>query len=212
MTSPDAPSGARPTPRGAFAGPIVQVVVVLLAAIALSLVLSPLAGGVLVAAGLLAVIVRQATLPAGQLRDAAGAPHPHGGARHVIVVADATLDGEEPAAAIRAAAGADAQIEVVAPVLVSRLHYATSDRDAELAAARERLDASLAWAHAHGFRAHGTIGSDEPETAMADALRDFGAEAIVIVTDGERTTRWAEARELERARAELAIPVVHVRV
>jgi len=88
-----------------------------------------------------------------------------------------------------------------------------SDRDAEMEAARRRLDASLAWAREHGFTATGTIGSDQPEAAMADALRRSGAEAILVVTDGEGDSRgWAERRELKRADAELALPVMHVQV
>ena len=38
----------------------------------------------------------------------------------------------------------------------------------------------------------------------------FVAETILIVTDGSRTTRWAEQLELERTRAELDIPTAHV--
>lgn len=203
---------AKPPSRTPFRATAVGVVVLLAAVIALAILVSPLAGGVLLAIGMVLLIVHVAMRPEGQLRDAAQAPHPHGGAQHVIVVADTELAGDRVAEAIRETAGDGAQLDVVAPVLVSHLHYAMSDRDAELAAARRRLDASLAWAREHGFRARGTVGSDEPETAMADALRDFGAEAIVVVTDGAGKSGWAEDRELDRARAELAIPVVHVRV
>ena len=54
------------------------------------------------------------------------------------------------------------------------------------------------------------VGADEPVTAIADELRDFGAAAMVIVTNGSRARRWAEQLELERARAELDIPVARV--
>ena len=64
-----------------------------------------------------------------------------------------------------------------------------------------------------GGEATGTIGSDEPETPTADALRRSGAKAILLVTDGEGDSHgWAERRELKRADAELALPVVHVQV
>ncbi|HEX4806585.1 MAG TPA: hypothetical protein VFU94_11855 [Conexibacter sp.] len=81
-----------------------------------------------------------------------------------------------------------------------------------IAAAQRRLEASLAWARAHGFTATGSIGSDDPETAMADALRRSGAEAVVIVHDGEDGATRLEQRAFRRADAELAIPVVHVHV
>ena len=65
-------------------------------------------------------------------------------------------------------------------------------------------------AGSHGFEARGEVGPDEPVTAIADELRDFGAEAMLIVTDGLRATRWAEQLEFERAGAELDIPVARV--
>ncbi|HEX7291279.1 MAG TPA: hypothetical protein VF250_09155 [Conexibacter sp.] len=130
----------------------------------------------------------------------------------MLVVADAPLSGEDPAERIRQTAGEHPQLDVIAPVLVSQAHFATSDRDAEMADARQRLDATLAWARAHGFTATGTIGSDDPETAMADALRRSGAEAILFVTRDEDERTRLEERALRRADAELAIPVVHVTV
>ena len=71
-------------------------------------------------------------------------------------------------------------------------------------------DGGTVSAGSHGFEARGEVGPDEPVTAIADELRDFGAEAMLIVTDGSRATRWAEQLEPERARAELDIPVARV--
>lgn len=190
---------------------VVRLVVLVVVAVALSVVATPLAGGLALAVGLVLLISYEATRPSGLLRAAEHAPHPHGGSRHVVVVADAVLTGDELAEAIRAVAGPDSEFDVLAPLLVSHTHYATSDHDAESESAKARLNASLEWAAAHGFHARGEVGDDEPATAMADELRDFGADAVSIVTDGERKTRWAEARELERARAELDIPVIHLR-
>ncbi len=201
--------------RSPFVATAIGVVVLLLAVIVLSIFVSPLAGGLLLAIGLVLLIVHIAMRPEGQLRDAASETVPSSarvGRRRVLVVADAPLSGEEPAARIRETAGQDPQLDVVAPVLVSQTHFAMSDRDAEMAEAQQRLETSLAWAHAHGFTATGTIGSDDPETAMADALRRSGAEAILFVSRGEDERTRLEDRALRRADAELAIPVVHVEV
>ena len=162
------------------------------------MVASPLAGGVILALGLVVLIAYEATRPSGLLRDAEHAPHAHGGRRHVVVVADTALAGEAPAEAIISAAGRDAQLDVLAPMLVSHTHYVTSDHDAEARTAQVRLERSLEWAAAHGFHARGEVGDDEPATAMADELRDFGADAVIIVTDGDR--RHEMGRE-PRARA-----------
>jgi hypothetical protein len=181
-------------------------------ALAVSLVASPLGGGVVFALGLVVLVVYEVTRPAGMLRAAEDAPHPRGGPRHVLVVADAALAGEEVAQAIVEAAGPQAQLNVLAPLLVSRTHYVTSDHDAEAHEAEARLNSSLQWAAGHGFRARGQVGADEPVAAMADQLRDFGAQAAVIVTRRGHRPGWAEARQLKRARAELDITFTHVEV
>jgi len=201
-----------PTSLRAFIPAVLRLAALAAVAVGVSVVASPLAGGVVLALGLVVLISYEATRPSGLLRDAEHAPHAHGGRRHVVVVADTALAGDELADAIVTAAGPDAQLDVLAPMLVSHTHYVTSDHDAEARAADARLKISLEWASAHGFHARGEVGDDEPATAMADELRDFGADAVVIVTNDDRRTRWAEKRELERARAELDIPVVHVRV
>jgi hypothetical protein len=201
--------------RSPFVATAIGVVVLLLAVIALAIFVNPLAGGLVFAIGLVLLIVHLAMRPEGQLRDAARDTVPSGarvGRRRVLVVADAPLTGEEPAARIREAGGENPQLDVVAPVLVSQTHFATSDRDREMAEAQQRLDATLAWARQHGFTATGTIGSDDPETAMADALRRSGAEAVLFVSRGEDDRTRLEERALRRADAELAIPVVHVQV
>lgn len=201
--------------RSPFVATAVGVGVLLLVVIALSILVSPLAGGLLLAIGLVLTIVHIAMRPEGQLRDAARDTVPSServGRRRVLVVADAPLSGEEPAARIRETAGEDPQLDVIAPVLVSQAHFAMSDRDREMADAQRRLDATLTWARDHGFTATGTIGSDDPETAMADALRRSGAEAILFVSRGEDDRTRLEDRALRRADAELAIPVVHVTV
>lgn len=207
---------ARRPSRSPFFATAIGVAVLIVGAIALGVLVHPLAGGLLFGIGLILLILHIAIRPEGQLRDAAAETVPasqRDGRPCVLVVADAPLAGEEVAARIRETLGEDVQLDVIAPVLVSPLHYAMSDRDAEMEEARRRLDTSLAWAREHGFSAHGTIGSDEPETAMADALRRSGAEAIVVVTGDHQARRgWAERRELKRPDAELEIPVVHVEV
>lgn len=201
--------------RSPFVATAIGVAVLLVAVIALGVFVNPLAAGLLFAIGLVLLIVHIAMRPEGQLRDAATDTVPSServGRKRMLVVADAPLAGEEPAQRIRETLGDDPQLDVIAPVLVSQVRFAMSDRDEEMAEAQRRLDASLAWARDHGFTATGTIGSDDPETAMADALRRSGAEAVLFVSRGEDERTRLEDRALRRADAELAIPVVHVQV
>ena len=104
------------------------------------------------------------------------------------------------------------ELDVLAPVLTSHLHYAVSDIDTELAEARKRLDESLAWARRSGFVARGEVGDPDPTTAIEDELRDFGGDAVVVVTHPRERETWQEHGELERLRRELRVPVEHVMV
>lgn len=146
--------------------------------------------------------------------DAEHEQHPHGGApdqRHVVVIANQALSGDELRHRLTEM-GERIELDVLAPVLTSRLHYVVSDIDSELAEARKRLAQSLAWARQSGFVARGEVGDPNPTTAIEDELRDFGADAVVVVTHPRELETWQERGELERLRRELGVPVEHVMV
>jgi hypothetical protein len=129
----------------------------------------------------------------------------------VLVVANRTLAGGELHEQMRAAADRDAEFHIVAPILVSRVHYFASDVDKELDEARERLDGALAWAKAEGLDASGTVG--DPNAALGvieDQLRLFGADEVIISTHPEGKSNWLETGIVERLREELDVPVRHV--
>jgi len=147
------------------------------------------------------------------LREAEHAPHPHGardGRRHVLVVANETLAGDELRERILDGHGAGVEVDVLAPVLTTHLQLGVTDVDRETAAARERLERSLAWARAQGIDARGTVGDASPALALEDALRDFGADEVIVVTHPRDRELWQERQELERLRGELDVPVDHV--
>jgi hypothetical protein len=131
--------------------------------------------------------------------------------RRVLVVANRTLAGEELREALRRAAADGAELHVVAPILPSRVHYIASDVDQELADARDRLAAALAWAREEGLDADGKVG--DPFTAFGaveDELRAFGADEVIISTLPPGRSNWLEAGILQRLRDELDVPVTHV--
>lgn len=147
------------------------------------------------------------------LRDAAHASHPHGaagGRRHILVVAGVTLAGESLAAELRSAGGVDAQLDVLAPIQASRSHHWASDLDREREEARVRLDASLAWATAHGFVASGHVGDADPLVAIEDELRDFGADEVIVAAHRDEHPSWLASRMLSQLERELDIPVRQV--
>ena len=199
--------------RFVFAGGAVIVVSVLLGWLT-----TPLAGVAFFVVALVVGAIAYLRAPNPEhrtpLADAENEPHPYGGAPgkcHVVVVANQALSGDELRQRLTEM-GERLELDVLAPVLTSHLHYAVSDIDAELAEARKRLDQSLAWARRSGFVARGEVGDPNPTTAIEDELRDFGADAVVVVTHPGELETWQEQGELERLQRELRVPVEHVMV
>ncbi len=150
------------------------------------------------------------------LREAAAAPHPHGGVagrRHVLVIANEALSSAGNLHQLLIGEGpVDVEIDVLAPVLTSHVHHGVSDIDRELEQARARLERSLAWARDHGIDARGEVGDPDTITAIEDELRDYDADEVIVVTHARERERWQEHGELERLRRELDVPVTHVAV
>ena len=135
-----------------------------------------------------------------QLKDAAVEGGSHSG-KHVLVVANVPLEGEELARELKGRG----VIDVLAPPLPSRTHLAVSDVDRELADAKSRLAKSLAWAHVHGLHARGEVGDPSTFTGIADELRGFGADEVFVVFRAGETR--AAGKEIERLQDDLSVPV-----
>jgi hypothetical protein len=147
------------------------------------------------------------------LRAAAQEPHPHGaspGKRHVLIIANEPLSGAELREVIVEQDGNRVEVDVLAPVLTSHVHFGVSDFDREVQEARTRLEDSLEWVRAQGITARGEVGDPSPTTAIEDELRDFGADEVIVVTHPREREIWQERGELERLRRELDVPVTHV--
>jgi hypothetical protein len=185
--------------------------------VAVGLALSPVWGAALFAILTLGVLLAdllakdsQRPLP---LRAAAHAPHPDASANawRILVVANESLEGEDVRAAILGHAKLRPELMVVAPVLVSRTHFVTTDVDREIDQARERLALTLDWARTHGLPARGHIGDPmHPMLAVEDDLRRFGPDEVIVATHPAESANWQEADLMARLRFELDVPVTHV--
>ncbi len=164
------------------------------AALLVGALAGPEYGIVMLAAGVAAGVVFEL---AGR-EDRAAPPPPHVGARRVLVVAGAPLGGE----ALEEALDGAGELAVLAPVLASRAHHWASDVDRERAEAGERLDASLAWAAAHGLAARGEVGD-----GIEDEQRAFGADEVIVVLRAHERRSWLADRMLAQLDRELAVPV-----
>jgi len=147
------------------------------------------------------------------LRRASREEHPHGaspGERHVLVIANEALSGSALRERILAEDDGRLEVDVLAPVLTSRVHYGVSDIDRELVDARARLQRSMAWAREQGIAARGEVGDPSVSSAVEDELRDFGADEVLVVTAPPVNETWQERDELERLRRELDVPVTQI--
>jgi nucleotide-binding universal stress UspA family protein len=123
------------------------------------------------------------------------------------VVTSVTLAGEELGRELAAAGGPEVELDVLVPIVASRSHYWASDFDREREEARERLEASLAWAAEHGFAARGEVGDPDPLIAIEDELRDFGADEVIVVRHSGERRSWLANRMLGHLARELDVPV-----
>ena len=137
----------------------------------------------------------------------------HGAAdeRHILVIANETVGGEELLRLVRdRSEGVREEVLVVCPALNSPLRTWTSDEDGARAAAQARLDVSLGRLTAAGIHVRGEVGDGDPVQAVDDALRTFGADEIVISTHPAGRSNWLERGVVQAVRERFDVPVTHV--
>jgi hypothetical protein len=131
--------------------------------------------------------------------------------RRILVIANETVGGGELRDAIeRAVSGYRAHVLVVVPALNTKLRHWVSDEDGARAAAQSRLADSLARLSAAGIDARGEVGDADPVQSIADGLRTFGADEVIISTHPEGRSNWLERGVVDTARERFAVPITHV--
>lgn len=115
----------------------------------------------------------------------------------VLVVANSGLSQPELTARLRQIlAKRPTEIRVVAPAApASRLRALADDVDDERRAAAARLESLLAKLRSAGVAASGHVDDEgDPHSALADGLREFGADEVLLVPGDERG--WPKAVRL----------------
>lgn len=129
---------------------------------------------------------------------------------NVLVVANDTHGGRALIDAIKARAQAgDASFIVIAPQNRPQsglVIYDEAVRDAAMNRVRATLDA-LAEA---GITARGDVMDPDPFVATLDAVREYGADEIIISTHPETRSGWLRRDLIERVRDATGLPVEHV--
>ena len=181
-----------------------------------AIVIASVAGGTWVALGvfiaLTAAVVAWWARARSEVQTEKTLPRPHAaGERRILVIANETVGGHTLRSAIlERSLDVREEVLVVTPALNSPIRHWVSDDDDARAAAQERLEKSLAQLAAAGVEARGEVGDGDPLQAIADALRTFGADEIIISTHPEGRSNWLERGIVEHARERFAVPITHV--
>ena len=134
-----------------------------------------------------------------------------GGAHRVLVLANETVGGGALLDEIRnRTKGRSSEILVVTPAITSQVKHWVSDVDDALAEADRRREASVSAIRAMGLEARGEVGDSDPNVAVEDALRSFPADEVIISTHPPERSRWLERGVVDKARAEIELPITHV--
>jgi hypothetical protein len=131
--------------------------------------------------------------------------------RRVLVVVDQPCTAPELCASVRGYVGTD-RIEalVIAPAHGSPETQWYVDEDAARAHATHRLRACVACLARDGIHASGQLSDPDPVQAIADALHEFPADEILLISAPKRPSSWLRQNVIDRARRTFAQPVRHV--
>ena len=131
--------------------------------------------------------------------------------RRLLVVVDEPCTSPQLCASIRAHAGRrPLEALVIAPAhdLPATQWYV--DEEAARADATHRLRACVACLGQDGIRVRGELGDGDPLQAIGDALYEFPADEILIISAPRRPSRWLRPNVIDRARDIFPQPVTHV--
>jgi nucleotide-binding universal stress UspA family protein len=132
--------------------------------------------------------------------------------RRLLVVATAPVEQEELRRRVREhAADDEAEVHVVAPAVeLSPLEWLASDEDeAREEAAGVARDAKQA-VQPEAEEVETQVGDTDPVQAIEDALREFPADEVIVITRPGDEASWLEAGAGEEAKQRFRVPVTHL--
>jgi len=129
---------------------------------------------------------------------------------HVLVVANETVGGQKLIDAIeRRAARGPIRCTVVCPQNTPKRGFVIYD-DSARSAARVRLELTLDRLREMGIEARGEVMDPDPYLATQDAIREWGADEIIVSTYVYPRSGWLRRDFVERIQKWSGLPVEHV--
>lgn len=132
--------------------------------------------------------------------------------RRILVVATVPVEGGALRDLVREHAGdGEPELKVVAPAAdVSPLEWLASDEDAARREAAEVAEETAAAASGEGRVEGAEVGDTDPVQAIEDALREWPADEVVVVTREDDEASWLEKDAAGAANERFGVPVTHL--
>lgn len=129
--------------------------------------------------------------------------------RRILVVATTSVPEAELRERVRADAGEDAELLVVVPASkISKLDWLTNaEDDARAQAARQAEEVAEA---VPDDDVETRVGDSDPVKAIEDALREFPAEELIVITRPDEEAEWLEEGSGEEVQNRFSLPVTHL--
>jgi hypothetical protein len=126
--------------------------------------------------------------------------------KRILVVTTAPLPGDGLGERVR-----DADVRVVAPATdLSRLDWLANDEDEARGEAADRAERVGSEAAPEAQSVDAEVGDSDPVQAIEDALREFPADALLLVTRRDEDAGWLEEGTAEEALARFDLPIERV--
>jgi hypothetical protein len=131
--------------------------------------------------------------------------------KRLLVVATTPVDESLLRDRLREHAGGEAEVRVVAPASdLSPLQWLASDEDEARGEATEIARSAERAAEPEARRVEAEVGDADPVQAIEDALRQFPADEVLVVTRPGDEAGWLEQDTAEEASERFGIPITHL--
>jgi hypothetical protein len=132
--------------------------------------------------------------------------------KRILVVTTAHTAGESLAERVREHAGsADAEVKVVAPAAdLSPLDWLANDEGDARAEAAELAEETGEAVAPEAASVEADVGDTDPVQAIEDALHEFPADELLVVTHSDEDAGWLEEGAGAEALARFDLPVTHL--
>ena len=132
--------------------------------------------------------------------------------RRLLVVTTTSADSELLRKQVQEHAGSSgAEVRIVAPASdISPLDWLTNDEGEAREEAADIADAAEQAVAPNARAVETEVGDTDPVQAIEDALRQFPADEVIVVTHPGDEASWLEKNSAEAASERFGVPVTHL--